>query len=176
MSILNVLTDFPYAKRYYLIHSWLFLKECWWNLKAAWQRATKGHAWRDSAEMHEYLLNLIPSMLRDIADGISYPCSEEFPNHESWQKFCNDLAAKFESAQEENCYEKNEYNEQFLTAFDILYNKSPYITMTYTMTEEEAEEICRKYHARENEIDEERVRIVKEAFNTLVEYYFELWI
>jgi hypothetical protein len=176
MSITNCIKDFPYSKRFYLTHLHRFIQECWWNLKATWRRATKGHAWRDSAEMNEFLLYIIPSMLRDIANGEAYPGDEEFPTYESWQSFCNDLAAKFEYIQEEKCSDRNEYNEQFMVAFDFLYNKNPNITMTSTMSKNEAEEVCRKYRERENEIYEERRAVIHEAFSTLEKYYDYFWI
>lgn len=170
MSITNIPFDFPYRKTYYIKHPILFIKECWWNLQAIWQRATKGHAWRDSAEMNEFLLYIIPSMLRDIANGEAYPGDEEFPTYESWQNFCNNLAEKFESAQEEKCYDKNEYNEQFLKAFDCLYGSST------VMNKKQAEEICKKFQERENEIYKERKKNIQEAFNILIKYYDCFWI
>ena len=175
MSITNVFS-LSCTKRYYLTHPHRLIQECWWNLKAAWERATKGYAWQDSTNMDEFLLYIIPGMLRDIADGGAYPGGEEFPTYESWQKFCNDLAAKFESAQEEKLYDKNEYNEQFMKAFDVLHDKNPHFTMTSTMNKEEAEEICRKYSAREAEIYKEREKTVQEAYSLLMKHYFAFWI
>lgn len=161
---------------YYIKHPIKFFREIFYGLKYGYNRATKGYSYYDSMDMDNFLLHVIPGMLRDIANGKSYPCDEEFPNYESWQNFCNNLANKFESVQEENCYKNNEYNKQFLTAFDILHNKSPHITMTHTMTNEQAEEICKKFHEREKEIYEERKQVIQEAFNILGKYFFYFWI
>lgn len=176
MSIVNVLTDFPYRKRYYLTHPWKFFQECWWNLKAVLSRATKGHAWRDSAEMDEFLLHLIPSMLRDIANGPAYPGIEPFETHEKWEDWCNALADVFESVQEENWEEgRNEWQEDWEIAFEVLHSH-PNLTMTHNMTQEEAEEICKCYWEREKELWTEREKIIQDAYAQLAKYHNMLWI
>lgn len=176
MSIVNVLTDFPYRKRYYLTHPWKFFQECWWNLKAALSRATKGHAWRDSAEMDEFLLHLIPSMLRDMANGPAYPGIEPFETHEKWEDWCNALADVFESVQEENWEEgRNEWQEDWGIAFEVLHSH-PNLTMTHNMTQEEAKEICKCYWEREKELQSEREKIIQDAYAQLAKYHNMLWI
>lgn len=175
MSLINVLNDFPYRPRFYLTRPWKFFQECWWNIKAVWQRATKGHAWRDSAEMDEFLLYIIPSMLRDIANGEAYPGNDEFPTYESWQQFCNQLADKFESAQEEKLYDRNQFNDKFLDAFDVVHGH-PNITITHDMSVEEANEILRQHRDREAELYKERDIIIQEAYTTLAKYHNYFWI
>lgn len=176
MSLTNVLNDFPYRKRYYLTKPWKFFQECWWNVKAAWQRATKGYAGRDSAEMDEFLLHIIPGMLRDIGNGCAYPGDDNFPTPESWTKFCNDLADKFEGTWEENISKSNEYEEKFLDAFHIVYCSHPNLTTTTEMSMEEAKEYLRKRHEREIEIREAREVVIQEAYATLAKYHSYFWI
>lgn len=178
MSITNVLNDFPYRKIYYLKKPWIFIKEIWQNLHAAYKRATRGYAWRDTAEMSEYMLHLIPAMLRDVAAAEAYPGVEPFETYEKWQNWCISLAEMFESVQEENWdYDKNEWEKDFQIACEILYNPPhPNYTCTYTMTKEQAEEIVKLYWAREKELYEERKNIIKCAYAQLAEYYDNLWV
>lgn len=176
MSLLNVLNDFPYRKRYYFSHPWKFFYEAWSNIKALFARATKGHAWRDSAEMDEFLLHIIPSMLRDIAKGHAYPGTEPFETPEKWEDWCNSLADIFESVQEENWEEgRNEWQEKWEEAFDILH-PIPNFTTTHDMTQEEAEEICRCYWERQQELWAEREKIIQDAYARLAKYHSMLWI
>lgn len=176
MSLLNALNDFPYKKRYYLTHPWKFFQECWWNIEAAIARATKGHAWRDSAEMDEFLLHLIPSMLRDIANGHAYPGVEPFETPEKWENWCNALADVFESVQEENwSVGRNEWENKWLYAFEILH-PHPNLTISADMSQEEAEEICKLYWEREQELWNERESIIQDAYAQLVKYHSMLWI
>ncbi len=176
MSLMNAWNDFPYRPRYYLTHPWRFFQEIWWNFKAGVARVRKGHAWRDSAEMDEYLLHLIPSMLRDIANGYAYPGVEPFETPEKWTDWCNSLADVFESVWEENWYEgRNEWADKFEEAF-LVRHPHPNITMTTTMTKEEADEICQLYHEREQELAEEREKIIQDAYVQLIKYHSMLWI
>lgn len=174
---MNILTVFDYGlrPRYYLKHPFGFIKETWLNIKAAWNRATKGYAWRDAAEMDEFLLHIIPKMLRDIADGDAYPGNDEFPTYESWQDWCNDLAAKFESVQEENWDGKNEYEDQWHNA--TLYREPhPNLTMTTTLTDEQYENLRKNYFNRCLELEKERDRIIEECYYSLATHHQYLWI
>ena len=176
MSLLNVLNDFPYRPLYYLKKPWRFFQECWWNVGAAFSRAIKGHAWRDSAEMDSFLLHIIPSMLRDIARGDAYPGFEPFETPEKWADWCNGLADVFESVQEEN-WEKgrNEWQTEFETALEVLY-PHPNYTATNSMTQEEAKEVCKTYWEREKELWDERDRIIQDAYAQLAKYHNLFWI
>lgn len=175
MSLLNVLNDFPYRPRYYLTRPWRFFQECWWNVKAAWARATKGVAYRDSAEMDEYLLHIIPIMLREIANGEAYPGNDEFPTYESWKTFCCDLANKFEMVQQER-WEDGGYNEYEEEWEKTLEPRNPNLTTTMDMTEEERQRIRKLYWEREKELWVERQNIIEEAYNTLAKYHGHFWI
>lgn len=176
MSLMNVLTDFPYRKRYYLLHPWKLIKEIGTNIQAAWHRATRGWAYSDAAEMNEYLLHLIPELLRQIGDDIAYPGTEPFETLEKWQDWCNGLADLFVSLQEENWSEgRNEWEDKLGEAIEVLY-PHPNYTTTNTMTVEDAEDVRKLYWEREAELAEERRRLIKNAFTELAKYYDYLWI
>ena len=175
MGLTNVLNDFPYRKRYYLLKPWKFLQECWWNVKAAWERATKGYAWRDAAEMDEFLLHIIPAMLRTIAQEEAYPGNEEFPTYESWADKCNAMADVFESVQEENWnLGQNEWDEKFHNMMREAWH--PNITTTSNYNLEDMETIKNAYWAREQELQQERDKLILDAYQTLAKYHSYLWI
>lgn len=176
MSWPNLITWFPYRPRYYLTHPWKFFQELGQNIHLIWQRATKGYAYSDAAEMDEFLLHIIPAMLREIANGAAYPSNDEFPTYEKWQDFCNSLADVFESVQEENWEEgRNKWEEDFNKAFEILH-PHPNFTCTSDMTEEEAQQVCKLYWEREKELWSERENIIKDAYAILAKYHGYFWI
>lgn len=176
MSLTNCLNDFCYRKRYYFRKPWRFFREIGQNINAAWQRATKGYAWRDAAEMDEFLLHIIPGMLREIANGGAYPGDDEFPTYEAWQDWCNGLADVFESVQEENWSEgRNEWESKWRVAQQVFY-PHPNLTTTTTITREDAETIRNAYWSREKELREERDAIILDAYNQLAKNHQYLWI
>lgn len=176
MSLTNCLNDWCYGKRYYLKKPWRFFYEVGQNIRASWQRATRGYAGRDVAEMDEFLLHIIPPMLRKLANAGTFPSNNEFPTYEAWQDWCNSLADVFESVQEENWSEgRNEWESKWREARWIFHpNKN--LTMTHTMTEEEAEDIREKYWTREKELWEEREAIILDAYTQLAKHHQYLWV
>lgn len=59
----NCLTFYPYSKRYYLTHPWTFIAATGRNIKAAWQRITRGWSDRDTWSLDTYLLEILPEMV-----------------------------------------------------------------------------------------------------------------
>ena len=176
MSLNNILTDYPFTFKWYLRRPWKFFQHTWYNLKGAWQRATRGYAYSDAAEMDEFLLHILPGMLRKVGDGFSFPGVEPFETVEKWEDWCNSLADVFESLQEENWETgRNEYEEDFHKALEVT---SPHknVTLSYEMTEEEAKNICKLYWAREKELWDQREAILQDAYKQLALYHTYLWI
>lgn len=181
MDNYNILFCFPYKKRYYLLHPWKFFITLWRNIKSGWQRATKGYCHYDLMDMDDWLLHMISHMLRDMGNDIAYPGNEEFPTMESWQKWLNNLAAKFESARENSPMgPQNEFEKEWHALLWNRVDKNPNITTTieYDTSREHYDLIRKQYFEREKEIYEERNRIVQEAFTELVRdhHFFSLWI
>lgn len=160
---------------YYLRHPFRFFEEWGSKIRHIWARVTKGYSWYDSADMDTFLLHIIPGMLRDIAEGESYPCIEPFENSpEAWEDYCNSLADVFESLQEENWYGQNEWAEEFDKACDVRHHIE--LAEKYGMTIEEAEEICKLYFERENELATQWQNQLEDAFKNLVKYFSCFWI
>lgn len=161
---------------YYLKHPRRFFRELYYSFKYAWQRATKGYSFYDSMDMDDFLLHVIPGMLRDIANAQAYPGTEPFETPEKWEDWCNSLADVFESLQGDGWTEgRNEYEKDWHTACDVLHSH-PNITMTLTMTKEQAEEICELYWAREKELWAERDKLLQDSYAALAKYHNMLWI
>lgn len=176
MSLTNCLNDWCYRKSYYLKKPWRFFREIGQNIRASWQRATRGYAGRDVAEMDEFLLHIIPPMLRKLANSNTYPCDDEFPTYEAWQDWCNALADVFESVQEENWDKgQNEWESKWDKAQQV-FHPHPNLTTTTTITREEAEEIRDKYWAREKELREKRDALILDAYTQLAKKHYYLWI
>lgn len=108
--MMNVLKDFSYRPRHYITHPWKFFAQCGRNMRAAWQRITKGYCYRDAWNMDDWFLAVAPPMLRAIADDISYPGNDEFPTWEDWHRYLYHLAAQFEVSQETWQHENNPYD------------------------------------------------------------------
>lgn len=170
------LFKFPMRLRYYLTKPWRFFRELRYSFKYAWQRATKGYSFYDSMDMDDFLLHVIPGMLRDIANSDSFPGVEPFDTYEKWQDYCNSLADVFESLQEENWGKgRNEWEEEFDKAFEVRH-LHPNLTITTDMTKEEADEICKMYFEREKELAEERQKLIEDTFIELGHHLTKFWI
>ena len=166
------LFKFPMRLRYYLTKPWRFFRELHYSFKYAWQRAIKGYSFYDSMDMDDFLLHVIPGMLRDIANSDSFPGIEPFETYEKWKDYCNSLADVFESLQEENWSEgQNEYYNDFSVAIDGLYGGE-----NIDMTPEEANDVCALYWAREKELGEKRQQLLNDAFSELSKNFYYFWI
>lgn len=170
------LFKFKMCLRYYLTKPERFFRELYYSFKYAWQRAVKGYSFYDSMDMDDFLLHVIPGMLRDIANGDAYPGVAPFDTYEKWQDYCNSLADVFESLQEENWSEgRNEWQEEFEKAHEIRH-PNPNLTTTTDMTIEEADEICKMYFEREKELVEERQKLIENTFMELGRNLTKFWI
>ena len=162
---------------YYLKHPLYFFREIHHSIKYAWQRITKGYSWYDSADMDDFLLHIIPGMLRDIANGDAYPGAEPFETYKKWQDYCNSLADVFESLQEENWnVGRNEWEEELEKAIEIKHSHTNLTTTINNMTIEEADEVFRMYFEREKELWEKRSKLLKDAFRELSTNFDKFWI
>jgi len=171
------LLEFSMRPSYYIKHPLHFFRELRNNIRYTWQRVTKGYSYYDSMDMDEFLLHIIPGMLRDIANADGYPGTEPFDTYEKFSNYCNSLADIFESLQQEKwnkeCF--NEWQEEFDKAYEVLHQHDN-ITMSYDMTEERAREICKMYLKREKEFSIERDKLLQNAYASLSKYYNFLWI
>lgn len=133
--------NYCYSCRYYLTHPWLFIKEFFQNCNHAWRRAIYGWTWEDCWNLDDWLLNILPEMLRHMADhGSGYPGSKPFETPEKWHDWLHSVADVLESLQEDNWYSQNEYKEDFRRKWpagkDFDTVKELYFARTKELTEE----------------------------------------
>ena len=97
------LCPFSYRPSYYLRHPLVFLKEIRTLVVNAYHRMRYGYAWVDLWNMDDYLGQLVPNMLRDLANKSSgYPCTDEFPDPETYKVYLRALAILFLIAEEDD--------------------------------------------------------------------------
>ena len=167
---LNVF-NWPYSKHYYLTHPWKWITEFFRNCAHAWHRVKYGWTWEDVWNMDDWLLNVLPPMLRHMAKhGMAYPGCEPFETPEKWHDWLNSLADVLESLQEKNWYSQNEYEEDFHRSCPLNYNKN----FTWA-TEPNYKEISKLYFARSRELGEERKKLLAETFTELGKNLNFLW-
>ena len=92
------------------LYNWKYLPGFFKNIRdffrvprRIYERATKGYCYMDVYEMRSHLTYLISSMLRQLAEGVSYPAKyEDKGDHEEWARDLNRIAALLESSDVDN--------------------------------------------------------------------------
>ena len=176
---LNVLKDYPYSKRYYLTHPWKFFKDMWINFKNGWYRATKGYGYTDLWNIDDWLITILPAMLRELADKhCAYPGVEPFETPEKWEAWLRDMADRIEYLQEDYEEKENEYAELFHIVMEQKRKvevAGECITTTYTLNDDDFEELRANYFRREHEIAEAKHEAAKKVGLELFTYLHYLW-
>ena len=169
----NCFTYLPW--RFYLRKPWKFFEDAWLNLKAAWQRATRGWADRDTWNLDSYLLEILPEMidyLREHTHG--YPGEYNgFPTPESWDNYLREeIIIPLQNAREEQVVQKNEYEEElFSYPMEFVKEENNFTPIHFT----EPEELRKKWCEREKEISEWRQKELEKAFTAMAKYFYHLW-
>ena len=154
--------------RYYLKHPWKLFHEIYWNFRNFFHRGRFGFGYCDVWCMDEYLLSVIPLMLRHLAEySCGYPGTEPYETPEKYTMFLRRLAEKFENCREENIDRKNEYSKTF---DEMIKNKRNYDELT-----DEEKELRNKYFNRAMEIQKERDEAIVRAYTELAENHNILW-
>ena len=169
-----------YRPRYYLLRPWKWFNELYWNCRNFIHRGKYGFAYVDVWGMDEYLLMLIPDMLRYLAEhSHGYPGVEPFETPEKYERFLINLAEKFESCQNngDDWDSKNEYASSFFKQSDEICKRltgDKDYDMAKEMTPEE-QEVRNKYFSRMRELYKENDERVVEAYKELAENHNILW-
>lgn len=164
----NCLTFYPYSKRYYLLHPWSFVAATTRNIKASWQRITKGWCDRDTWSLDSYLLEILPEMvdyLREHTHG--YPINFEEP--EQWSAFLKlEVVDRLRNAREEQTILKNEHQE----GIDAIPTRIEGHRVVYT---DEEREIMEKWTSRQQEIFEWRNEELRKGMEAMRDVFWDLW-
>jgi len=142
----------------------LFFRQFKW----AYQRATRGFADCDVWNMDNWLLDVIPGALKQLADNhYGWPGTEQFPEPEDWTQYLKDMAQKFYSAKEDNdFYPMPEHDkwwkwiEDHDAQLDFNRDDNPY---TQSMLDEDK---------RNND---KRMRDFAEAWSMMGDVFWHLW-
>lgn len=172
---LNVFNDFPYSKRYYLTHPWMFFKDCWVNLKNAWMRATKGYCYTDLWNADDWFLEIFPKMLRHLAaEHNAYPGSPPFDTSEKWEHWLIEMAENLEYATSDPD-EENEYSDEFMSMMDHCREvRKETGAITYEL-DDVGKELRDKYFNRNKELTDLRQEVLEDTMRELGENLRAIW-
>ena len=171
---MNVLKYFPCRWQYYITHPWEFFEDCWLNIKAAYQRITRGFAYRDLFNIDNWFLDIFPEMLKEFRENLySFPGNSEFPTFESWTAYLEEMETHFRNANENQKVELNEWEEDYLK-YPLEWQKNKG-EICLTMTDNTPKDITEKWLARETEINAWREEELKKSFEMLQKNFHYLW-
>ena len=175
---LNVFKDYRgYSRRWMITHPWLYFKHGYYNLKAAWQRATRGYASRDVWSMCDYFLEIFPAMLRDLAKNCNgYPGVVPFDTPEKWENWLREMADKLEWCREDKWEKDNEYEEEYMKQFDDdswqNWQRDEHGNLVYKHTQTEIDKL---YFARLKELSDKAHQQLQDTLSEISRYFFCLW-
>ena len=168
---MNVLKYFPCSWRHY---PWKFFEDCWLNIKAAYQRITRGFAYRDLFNIDNWFLDIFPEMLKEFRENLySFPGNNEFPTFESWTTYLEEMETHFRNANENQKVELNEWEEDCLK-YPMKWQKNKG-EVCLTMIDNTPKDIAEKWLARETEIEAWRKEELKKSFEMLQKSFHDLW-
>ena len=152
--------ELPYNFRYYLRHPIDFVRQCGRNLKNARMRLKLGYCDYDAWDMDEWFLNVIPGVLRIIADkGSAYPGREPFETPEKWRRWLHSIADRLEACDTEHTDDRNEHWRELMDGKDNIPRDI----------------VVHNYNISAQELYLENQQTLKECFAELAEHFYELW-
>ena len=148
---------------------WKWFKELYWNCRDFIHRGRHGFAYVDVWNMDEYLLMLIPDMLRFLAkNSHGYPGAEPFETPEKYDAFLIRLAEKFDACcrgLNSDSDENNKYYNEFMTASQIKQENRT----------DKQQEVITKYLDETKRLYEENDKHIIEVYKELAENHNILW-
>ena len=75
-----------YNTKYYLTHPWYYAKDIVTASRNLYARARKGYAWVDLWNFDDYLGEMVPNALDELADKSNgWPATKDWPEFEDWK-------------------------------------------------------------------------------------------
>lgn len=174
--------SWPYSRNYYLTHPWKWFAQLWKNLKCGWQRATKGYCDYDVWNMDSWMLELLPPMLRELANDPvgAYPGVEPFETPEKWHYWLLKMAVKFLELQDDWTESRNEYDAEYMRLIDeakvVEKKEDGSVHCNFIFKDEEyAKELREKWCSRIKELRDAQNAATVAAFSELAEHFYLLW-
>lgn len=176
----NNVWRFAYGKRYYLTHPWKWIKEAAYNIRAAWQRTTRGWANMDVWDMDNWFLHTIPPMLRYLAEnGHSYPGIEPFDGEEGaqrWKDWLLETAGLLDTGTEDWQDKHNEYYDEYMKhLMDDWEPPTKDENGCLVHKSREFTELDKKYFARAEELMKQGEKNVQLALKSMSGWFYSLW-
>ena len=173
---MNVLKYRPYSRHYYLTHPWKYISVLGRRCKYAWQRITKGYCMIDKWDFDKWFLEILPTMLDDLADTCTgYPGNKEFPTMESWRAYIHQIASDLRLCTDDAADKMNEYYEDFFNSLHGLRSIGKTENGEVMVRCDEPSELSKNYFDRCKEIAREQEAIREEALIRLSYILPLLW-
>lgn len=171
---------FAYSKRYYLTHPWKWIKEVGYNIRAAWQRATRGWTYVDVWNMDTWFLHTIPPMLRYLAEyGCGYPGRPPFDGEQGaqrWKDWLLETADLLDSGREDWQEKHNQYYDEYIK--HLMEEWEPPTKDEHGFLVHKSRELSehdKKYFARAKELSEQGEKNIRIALGRMAEWFYSLW-
>ena len=162
-------------------------RKIYYNIKYFIQRGKKGYSNFDLMDMDNYLLELIPNMLKDFKNR-----KDGFPMHlneNEWNNILDEIISCFEKANPSTTDFVNPYKEDYYqNIVDPWYkknfkpqielveeNKQSYIKVLDMTIPEENQKIKKLYDLKEEEKETYIQNNLENGFKLLVKYFNNLW-
>lgn len=154
--------------QYYMRHPIKFIRDIKYGLRWSWQRITRGYAHADVFNLGFYLSELLPKMLRDLADtAVGYP--DGFETYEEWIEYLRKMADHLENGQENQKVETNQWENLF---FEYCCDDKGRTNKMLTMSKDELRDL---YFKREKEISDWRHVETKKGLEMMSDVWERLW-
>lgn len=179
---LNVYKDFPYSRRYYLTHPWKWIRHCLDNISSGFSRAKKGYCFSDIADFDQWLLTILPAMLKEIADkDISFPGQEPFETAEKWSQWLKSLAEDFAALQDDWAETKNEYEEPYHELMrqwriETIDENGMKTTRFVGTNDQKTQELKKLWMERSLSLQRQQQLATDKAFTKLAQHLYKIWI
>ena len=161
--------------KFYLYHPQEIFRHTYLNIKAAWQRITRGWADADTWDLDHYLLEILPEMLEYLRlNSHGFPGPERgFPTFEDWSVFLRDeIIEHMKNAREDQTVQINEFQAE-MDKYPITIEKDEQGNSVVKINE--PDELRKKWFAREVEISKWRQEEIEKALTSLAKVWFECW-
>ena len=113
-----------YNRKYLLTHPWVWIRCHWHDITNAWDRARKGFAWCDLADMDGYLYELIYNMLEAMRNEENtlgaFPCGLTPKLWDKQLEECAEAFKKLKDATYEEAWEEKKWSTMKRDAFEKL--------------------------------------------------------
>lgn len=163
--------------RYYIRRPWKLFTQTYWNIRWAWQRASKGYCILDYTNFCEWFCQIAPPMLRDLAEnGYGYPGNDTFDTPEKWHEWLNRMADQLEWCSEtwREDHDINEYKKPYFDEIERVI-KTCKGTEWLTKASEKEKQLSSKYYDREMELYEQSKEQLTKTMMEMSEHWNRLW-